>query len=246
MNILILIIVSTIIVSLITFVGIFTLILKKKNLNNFLKVLVSLSAGALIGGAFFHLIPEASNDLTLERTMLFVLIGFVLFFLIEKVLHWRHCHKGNCEVHSFAHISLFGDGIHNFIDGLLIASSFLVDIHIGWITTLAIIIHEVPQEFGDFGVLVYGGFEKRKALFYNFISGLLAVLGGIFGYLIFSITEFNFAFLLAIAAGGFLYISSSDLIPEIRKETSLKKALINFLIFLAGLVLMYFLRFVGI
>jgi len=245
MEILISIIIATFAVSLFSFIGIVTLFFNKKNLQKELLILVSLSAGTMIGGAFFHLIPEASKSLNIENLVLFTLGGFILFFIIEKIFHWRHCHEGECEIHSFAKLNLFGDGIHNFIDGFVIASSFMINSSIGWITTLAIMVHEIPQEIGDFGVLLHGGFEKKKALLFNFLSGVIAIIGGITGYILFSFVEFNYAFLLCLTAGGFIYISASDLIPEMKKELSIRKSLINLGVFLLGIILMFVLRFLN-
>lgn len=229
---------ATIVVSLISFVGVVTLALKEKLLNKIVLLLVGFSAGALIGGAFLHLIPEA-----LEREcaniFLYIIIGFVAFFVLEKFLHWRHCHKGKCRLHMFTYLNLVGDAVHNFIDGLVIAASFIVNINLGLATTLAVIAHEIPQEFGDFGVLIYGGFSKARALAYNFLSALAAVLGAVIGFFLSSIIDEGMILLLPLTAGGFIYIAASDLIPELRKETDIKKSLPPFIFFLMGLVFMW-------
>lgn len=245
MDILLWILISTFLVSIIAFVGILTLILKENLLEKILLILVALSAGVLMGGAFLHLIPEALERFANLDIFLFVLMGFVLFFLIEKLLHWQHCHKEKCHVHTFAYMNLFGDCAHNFIDGLIIAASFAIDIRLGIVTTLAVALHEIPQEIGDFGVLVYGGFKKANALFLNFVCALTAIIGGVLGYFLSGYMETSVMFLLPFAAGGFIYIAASDLIPEIRKETSLKKSLINFGIFILGIVLMYAIKFIA-
>lgn len=235
---------SIFLVSIISFIGLLTLILKEKFLEKSLLILVALSAGALIGGAFLHLIPEAIEQFSTSYIFLYVLMGFSLFFFTEKILHWRHCHEKKCEVHTFAYMNLFGDAVHNFIDGLIIASSFIIEMRLGIVTTLAVALHEIPQEIGDFGVLVYSGLKKNKALFLNFLSALTAIVGGLVGYS-FSIYAKSFAmFLLPFAAGGFIYIAASDLIPEIKKETSLKKSLLNFIIFIFGIFIMYFIKFI--
>jgi zinc and cadmium transporter len=235
--------ISTTIIALFAWVGIFTLALKEKLLEKILLFLVSLSTGVLMGGAFLHLLPEAAEKFESANIFLYVLIAFVTFFLIEKLLHWRHCHKGHCQVHTFGYMNLFGDSVHNFIDGLIIAASFAVSEKLGLVTVLAVALHEIPQEIGDFGVLVYAGFRKELALVLNFFIALTIVLGGIFGYYLSVYIESSIKFLLPFAAGGFIYIAASDLIPEIRKETGLLKSLVSFGIFLAGIVLMYLLRF---
>jgi len=243
------IIASTFLVSLIAFIGILALVLRDNLLRKLLLVLVSLSAGALMGGAFLHLLPEAlekagSHEI-FQTLFLYVLIGFSLFFIIEKVLHWRHCHKGKCDVHTFAYMNLFGEAVHNFIDGLIIAASFVVSIPLGITTTLAVALHEIPQEIGDFGVLVYGGFKKSRALCLNFLIALAAVAGGISGFFLSTTIESSVLFLLPFAAGGFIYIAASDLVPEIRKETRIGRALLNFGIFILGIIIMFIVKFVG-
>jgi len=235
---------STFLISFIAFVGMFTLFLKEKILEEVLLILVSLSAGALMGGAFLHLLPE-----TVEKTIeidifLWLLGGFTLFFLIEKVLHWHHCHRVR-HVHTLGYMNLIGDAIHNFTDGLIIAASFITNFHLGIVTTLAIAFHEIPQEIGDFGVLLYSGFKKSKALVLNFLAALTVVFGGIAGYFISTYIEQFTIFLLPIAAGGFIYIASSDLIPEIRKEENLKKSLLTFTTFLIGILIMWVARLLG-
>ncbi|MEM2974171.1 MAG: ZIP family metal transporter [Candidatus Micrarchaeia archaeon] len=229
---------STFLVSLLSLIGSLFLAIKEAVVRKILIILVSLSAGALIGGAFLHLIPEAINSLETSTAFEYTLIGFISFFLIEKVLHWRHCHDKRCTVHTFAYINLFGDVVHNFIDGAVIAASFMASIPLGIATTLAIALHEIPQELGDFGVLLYGGFKKTKALFLNFICALVAILGGISSYFLSGYIEGSIVFLLPFAAGGFIYISASDLIPEIRKETNIKKSFTTLAIFIIGILLM--------
>lgn len=241
---LIYIIISTFLIALIAFIGIFTLALKEKILNKILLVLVSLSAGALMGGAFLHLLPEAIEEAegTDFNVFLIVLVGFLLFFLIEKVLHWRHCHKGKCDVHTFHYMNLIGDSIHNFIDGLIISAGFISSIELGITTVIAIAAHEIPQEIGDFGVLIYGGFKKKKAIVLNFAVALTILLGGIVGYLISSTVNQSVIFLLPFAAGGFIYIAATDLVPEIKKETDIRKSMATILVFFCGILIMWLIK----
>ena len=173
---------------------------------------------------------------------LIVLFAFITFFIIEKILHWRHCHKSEkCKNHTFGYMNLIGDSIHNFIDGIVIASAFVADYKLGLITTFAVAIHEIPQEISDYGVLLYSGFKKTKALISNFIVALTVVLGGIVGYYLSDKITNLVPTLTAFAAGGFIYIAASDLMPEIRKETNLVKSFKYFSVFILGLGVMYLL-----
>ncbi len=243
MAILLTIILATLIVSLISLLGAITLAIKKNLMKKLMMGLVALSAGALMGGAFLHLIPESIEEFG-SNILIYVLIGFTVFFLVEKILHWRHCHEVDCKIHSFAYMSLLGDAIHNLIDGLIIGVTFVVDTSLGVASTIAIILHEIPQELGDFAVLVHGGFSIKKALLANFLTALTAVLGGILGYFLITFTENAMMYLLPFAAGGFIYISASDLLPELRKEVNIVKAIINFLIFLIGIALMFIVKLI--
>jgi len=241
--------IATLSLSVLALLAIFTLGFKEKLLQKMLLFLVALSAGSMIGGAFLHLIPEALAEQGGNiKIFIFVLIGFSIFFLVEKVLHWHHCHKPHHhkktgkkanKVESFAIMNLVGDGIHNFIDGLIIAVAFVADTGLGITTTIAVALHEIPQEISDFGVLVYGGYNKSKALLLNFVTAAMAVLGGILGYLLSNHIEKALGFLLPIAAGGFIYIAASDLIPELKKEEDLAKSTLHFSIFILGILLMY-------
>jgi len=239
------IILATFLITLCVWVAVLFMFFKKEVLDKILIFLVSLSAGALMGGAFLHLLPEASEAMSIDSLFGVFLISFITFFLIEKILHWRHCHKADCSVHTFGYMNLVGDSVHNFIDGLVIASVFMVDIKLGIATTLAVAIHEIPQEIGDYGVLIYAGFSRKMALILNYAVALTVVLGGIVGYLLFSSLESFLPFLMPFAAGGFVYIAASDLMPEIRKESNLGKSIISFLVFIIGIAIMYLVKFIG-
>lgn len=232
------ILISTSIVTLISLVGIFTLAIKGKLLEKILFGLIGFSAGSLIGSAFLHLIPEALEKAQSETVFYYLILGIILFFSLEKYFYWRHCHNGVCDVHAFTYLNLIGDGLHNFLDGIVIAVSFTVSLKLGTVTTLAVIFHEIPQELGDFGVLVYGGFTKRRALFYNFISALTAMAGAIIGYLISDIAAGFSTFILPLTAGGFIYIATSDLIPQLHRERDPKRSSLAFLAFLLGIIFM--------
>jgi zinc and cadmium transporter len=231
------ILLMTIINGLLAFVGAIFFFIFKKNLNKILIFLVSFTTGALLGGAFFHFIPEALGEISVISVSLLVVLGFFIFLILERVVHWHHCHDGKCEKHPFTFLILYGDGLHNFIDGLIIAGSFLISIPFGIITSLLIMSHELPQEIGDFGVLVYGGFSRGKALLYNFLSQLTAVLGGLLGFFFLQSGEY-IVYILPVAAGGFIYIAVADLIPEIFKEKNLIKVIVNLLAIVLGLLLL--------
>ncbi len=227
------ILLATIIDSLVALIGVITLFLKKRVFEKLLMALVAFSAGGLLAGAFFHLLSESLEHFSSFYSFAVMIFGFVLFFFIERILHWHHCHEPKCEVHPVSYLILLGDGVHNFIDGLIIAVSFLISVPFGIITTLLIIGHEIPQELGDFAVLVYSGFSKKKALKFNFLSQTTCIIGGIIGFLLKNASWF-FS-LIPFAAGGFLYIASSDLIPELHKEKNLRRSMLNMLAFLAGI-----------
>lgn len=232
------ILVSTFLVSIISLVGILTLAVNEKLLHKLIFSLVGFSAGALLGGAFLHLLPEALRETNSITVFYYLILGIVLFFLLERYVHWRHCHEENCDIHAFTYLNIFGDGLHNFIDGMVIAASFLVSFKLGVVTTMAIILHEIPQELGDFAVLIFGGFTKRKALVYNFLIALTAMLGAVTGYFIIGFAKGFSTFIMPLTAGGFIYIAASDLIPQLHKETNLRRASLAFVAFLSGIIFM--------
>jgi len=250
MNPLFYIIVSTFAISLIAFIGVLTLFLKEKLLNKILLILVAFSTGALIGGAFLHLIPEAIEGVGIEgqsllKIFLYLLFGFCTIFILENFIRWHHHHAiEHPEIMPFSYLILVSDGIHNFIDGLIIAASFVVSFPIGIATTLAVVLHEIPQEIGDFGVLIYGGFKKVRALFLNFLSAILAIFGGFLGFLLSEKIGESIIFLLPFAAGTFIYIASSDLIPEIKHKLSPLKSLLHFFVFLLGIGIMLLIKLI--
>lgn len=248
MHILIYSLIAVIIVSLISLIGVFFLFFKHKTMQNVLFYLVSFAAGGLIGGALLHLLPEAIEEfgtkINISYIFVFFLIGILVFFLLERFLHWHHCHKYQCKAHMFHYMILLGDAFHNFVDGLVIAASFFVNIGIGMITTLAVILHEIPQEIGDFAVLVFGGFSKTKALLYNFLSALTAIIGVVIGYFLFTKIESFTVFLLPFTAGGFIYIAVGDLMPQLHKEEKISKSMLQLVMLILGILLMFLLRMV--
>ncbi|MCW3977848.1 MAG: ZIP family metal transporter [Candidatus Bathyarchaeota archaeon] len=230
---------STLIVSAISLIGILFLSVNQNLFRKMLLVLVSFASGTLLGGAFLHLIPEALLNGG-ENLFIVILSGILVFFLLEKFL-WRHCHERDCPVHVFAYLNLLGDGIHNFIDGILIAASFLTSTPLGFATALAVVSHEIPQEIGDFGILVYGGFSKVKALSYNLLSALMAFVGALLTYS-FSAYLPSSSYFLMFAAGSFIYVATTDLIPELHKEHGVAKSFLQFALLVVGMSLMWFLR----
>lgn len=242
MNVLIMILIATFLVSLVSLIGVFFLIFNKNFIQKYTILLVALAAGTLLGGAFIHLIPESFelyNESLLLSPSYFILFGILLFYFIEKVVHWHHHHDIDCKNHSLSTLSIIGDGVHNFIDGSLIAISFMADFKLGIITTITIILHEVPQELGDFAILIHSGFSNFKALFFNFLSGLTSIFGALLSYFFLSKVEVALPLMLAFTAGGFIYISLADIIPELHsKKYHLKHGLITS-VFLLGIILTY-------
>jgi len=231
-----LILLSTLLVSLISLVGIFFITMKEQVFKKILLLLVSFASGTLLGAAFLDLIPESVSAHS-ETAFVAILVGILAFFLLEKSL-WRHCHERECPIHTFAYLNLLGDGVHNFIDGVVIAASFLASVPLGVSTTLAVIAHEIPQEIGDFSILIHGGLGKVKALYYNFLIATIAIFAAALTYF-FSASFPNLTYLLAFAAGGFIYIATTDLIPELQKETEPSKSAAQFLLLLLGITLMW-------
>jgi len=233
---------SVIIVSLVSFIGVLTLAVKEITLKRALLYFVGFSAGALLGDAFIHLLPEAVEGAGFGTEIsLYVLTGIVFSFLVEKLIHWRHCHIPTTREHPhpFAYMNLFGDAIHNFIDGMIVAASYLASVPVGIATTIAVIFHEIPQEIGDFGVLLHGGFGKQKALLLNFATALAAVLGAVFAIGLSYYMANSVVFLTAFAAGGFIYIAGSDLIPELHKKFTTRSSVIQVIAILLGIAVMY-------
>ncbi|MFH0970743.1 MAG: ZIP family metal transporter [Candidatus Diapherotrites archaeon] len=233
---------SVVLVSLISLVGVFSLSLNPKRLKEGLIFLVAFAAGALLGDALIHLLPEAVEELGFGLDVsLAVLVGVIVMFVVEKIIHWRHCHymdedhQHQSHVHPFAWVNLVGDSVHNFIDGMVIGAAYLVNVPVGIATTLAVIAHEVPQEIGDFGILLHGGFDVRSALWLNLLTAATSILGAV---LILALGEALNDFsiwLVPFAAGSFLYIAGSDLIPELHKEVKWQKSLIQLVCFVLGI-----------
>lgn len=241
-------------VSLLSFVGAITIFFRESLMRKLVFLLVSLSVGALLGDALIHLIPEA---LKAEGSSDFVFAfstfgGFLIFFVLEKFLRWRHSHgvdeecKESLEEHKHEAkpvgiMILLADGLHNIIDGVIIGASFLGGWQIGLATTLAVILHEIPQEIGDFGLLIHSGFSRSKALLWNFFSALLSIVGVIIALLIGGSVEGFIPIMISLAAGGFIYIAASDLVPELHQTKNPRQSLMQIAAIIFGFILMVFL-----
>jgi zinc and cadmium transporter len=234
-------IISVVLVSLISLVGVVTLSLNRRRLKRILLFLVSFAVGALFGDVFIHLLPESFKELGANiTTSLFVIFGFLIFFVLEKFIRWRHfcVAEPDKQVQPVVTMNIVGDGVHNLIDGMLIAASYTVNFSLGVATTLAIILHEIPQEIGDFGILVYGGFSVRKALLFNLSASVMAILGAIITLVIGQWFENFILYLIPITAGGFLYIAGPDLIPELQHELKISASAGQFFSILLGVGVM--------
>lgn len=233
---------STIAISLIAWVGLLTLAVHEDTLKKITLPLVAFGAGSLLGGAFLHLLPESISAMPADvRIFEWLLIGFLIFFVMEQFLNWHHCHvPSSGEKQPVTYLILVADGVHNFIGGLAIAGSFLASIPIGIVTWLAAVAHEVPQELGDFGILIHGGWKKRRALIFNFLSALSVVIGAVLAY--FLSAGLDTSFLLPFAAGNFIYIAASDLIPEIQHAETQRSRIVYTIALVAGLALVWAVR----
>ncbi|MDP2925894.1 MAG: ZIP family metal transporter [Nanoarchaeota archaeon] len=234
-------ILSVLAVSIISLIGVLSFSIKQERLKSILVYLISFSAGALFGDAFIHLFPELIKENGFSVfSGLMIISGILIFFFLEKVICWQHCHLPitSSHVHTFAYMNIVGDSLHNFIDGLVIGASYLINLHTGIATTIAVALHEIPQEIGDFGVMLHGGFSKSKALLINFLTALTSVIGAIVALTLISYIKNLQNIILPIAIGGFIYIAGSDLIPELHKETNWKKSMLQILIFIIGVAIM--------
>ena len=231
---------SVLLVSLFSLVGILLLLLREKILNYVVILLVSFSSGSLFGNAFIHLLPEtvARNGFTVWVSI-FTLSGIAGCFVVEKFVHWRHVHSpAHEEVEAFAYMNLLGDAVHNLLDGVVIVSAYALDISVGVATTIAILFHEIPQEMGDFGVLVHGGLSRKKALFFNFVTALTALIGALLTMVLINFAQQLTVFLIPFSAGTFIYIAGSDLIPQLHKENEIRDSLLQLVFFSLGISVM--------
>jgi len=238
-----LVLASTILVSLISLIGVITLLLKKDFLKKILIILVAFSAGTMLGASFFDVLPEALKSLG-NNTFLYVLVGILIFFMVERYVHWHHCHRYHEQhekIEPSVYLNLIGDCVHNFIDGTIIAASFLTNLQVGIISTIAIASHEIPQELGDFCILIKGGLKTRKALFLNLLSAFLSVIGGLITIISANIFQNITPILLSIAGGGFIYLSLVDIVPDLHKEIKTQTIILESLSLFMGILIMFYL-----
>lgn len=237
--------VSVAAVSVISLAGALIFMLRRELQRSALLYMVSFSVGGLLGGAFFHLIPEASEASGFTSSVAaYILLGILASFVVEKCLKWRHCHVPTSEEHphSFAYMNLFGDAVHNAIDGIVIGVSYLASTSMGAAMTLAVCLHELPQEIGDFGVLLYAGFRRRKALIYNLLTALTSFAGVAVALVLSIYVEDLTLFLVPFAAGNFIYIAGSDLIPELHAEEALGRTIAQLAAMILGIFILFSLK----
>jgi zinc and cadmium transporter len=215
------------------------LLLNNKWLGKVSNYLLYLAGGTLLGSAMLGLIPEATESLHVHEALAWVLGGILIFFLLEKIILWRMCHDDNCErqIHAAAPMIIIGDAVHNAIDGVVIAASFLTSTELGIFVTFSVLLHEIPQELGDFGILIKSGYPRKKALLLNLLSGSSALVSGVAAYFLLEQMEAYIPYALAIAAASFLYVSMADLIPEMHKETKPRESVIQLLLIITGVAL---------
>jgi len=240
-------VIGVLVVSLVSLVGVFSLSLREEVLKKYINFFISLAIGALLGDAFLHIIPEAfEGELGVNLSSILIIVGILLFFVIEKFIHWHHHGEDKDEehIHPVGKLILFTDGFHNFIDGAIIGASFLVSIPVGIATTMAVILHEIPQEIGDFAVLIHSGYSKKRALWLNFLSALASVLGLVVVFVFGNVVENVALWVIPIAAGGFIYIAVADLIPELHKTKNIKHSAIQLGIIMLGILAMLALLFI--
>jgi zinc and cadmium transporter len=233
---------SGLVMASIALIGAVTLFLKERTFRLIILPLVAFSAGSLMGGALLHMLPAATEELGRGISVyLWVLGGFTTFFVLEQFLHWHHCHRNTADCHQpMTYLILVADSVHNFIAGLAVAGSFLIDVRLGITTWLVEATHEAAQELGDFAVLVHGGWSRSKALLVNFLTALTFPLGGLVAY--FASFQMDVRFIVPFAAGNFLYIAASDLVPEVNRHDKLRANFIHFIAFVAGILLLLFMK----
>jgi zinc and cadmium transporter len=235
--------ISVFLVSMLSLLGLIFFPFGKENISRFLIWAVAFAAGTLLGDAFLHLMPQATIHGASVGVSMSFLAGILAFFVLEKFIHWHHCHDVECEekIVSFPYVILVGEAVHNFIDGMIIAASYLVSIPLGIATTLAVVSHEIPHEVGDFASMLYGGFSKAKALLFNVLAGMVSILGALFILVLKADTAETVKYLIPFAAGSFIYVAIADIIPELHKSTKPLHSLAQLICISSGIAVMYML-----
>ncbi len=232
------IVIAVVLISLLSLLGAISLAVNEEELHKWMLYVVAFAAGTMLGASFFNLLPRSVEALD-HTGFTWALVGVVAFFIMERFVFWHHCHTHNHEVKPYTYLNLVGDGVHNFVDGAIIAAAFLTNFELGVVTTIAIAMHEIPQELGDFAILVHGGFSTKKALGFNFLSAVTAVVGGVLMYYLSSTVQGLIPVFLGIASGGFVYVATADLIPELQDEENFGKMLIETIILILGVLLIF-------
>jgi zinc and cadmium transporter len=247
------------------------LLINDKYQKRLLPHTVSFAIGALLGAALLALLPHAitvNENVDMHDIGLTILIGLLGFFLLEKMVLWRHCHSSHCEVHAPSNsntlskvhspnelqtethshqneknasgsLIIIGDAVHNFVDGILIAAAFMTDVDLGIVTALAVAAHEIPQEIGDFAILLNSGYKRGRALFFNVLASLATLVGAVIAYYSLQSMQHALPYILAIAASSFIYIAVADLIPGLHKKTELRETLQQITLIALGVVTIY-------
>jgi zinc and cadmium transporter len=238
------IILAGVAMSLLALIGAVTLVLPERLFQKLVPPLVALAAGSLTGGALLHLLPVAVT--TMGNTLAvyeLVIVGFLAFFMLEQFLHWHHCHRPVSQHGHLGYLILLADGVHNFLGGLAVGSAFLADVRLGVVTWTAAALHEVPQELGDFGILVHAGWSKTRALAFNLASAATFLLGGLAVYLLSA--DVDVAWLVPLAAGNFLYIAAVDLTPGLTVEPEARHKVLLTAMFVLGVAILWVLAVMG-
>lgn len=231
--------ISVVLVSAVSLIGAAALVISENKLKRFIHYFISFAVGALLGEVFLHLLPEMSEFGFSRLQGIYILFGVLLFLVLEKLILWHHSHTDHEEsVHAVVWLTLIGDGVHNVLDGMLIAATYIVSIPLGIATTIAVLFHEIPHELGDFMVLIHGGLKSTKALWFNFLSALTSVIGMLFVYLFAREFTHTPQVLLGVGVASFLYIAMADLIPELNQEKKLSRSILQFIYLIIGIVTM--------
>lgn len=231
--------ISVFLVSAVSLIGAVALVISENKLKRFIHYFISFAVGALLGEVFLHLLPEMAEVGFTRLQGIYILLGVLLFLILEKIILWHHSHTEHEEsVHAVVWLTLIGDTVHNVLDGMLIAATYIVSIPLGVATTIAVLFHEIPHELGDFMVLIHGGLKATRALFFNFISACASIIGMLLVYLFSKEFTHTPQVLLGVGVASFLYIAMADLIPELNQERQLTRSILQFVYLILGIITM--------